>query len=142
MKRITLDARSNPKDGGSGKGKTFPSAKGITLALREGTLAAVKKRMPEDGISYVNDLVQVLILLWSDERVSKKLTAMEIISSEGPFKEVSNIRIQPKVLSAAHKAAQHAGFDGGVSELCRFLLEGYGKCRIELCLRKGPAKRG
>jgi len=137
MKRVTSDPRSNPKNKAHEKAKTFPSAKGLTLGLKEGTLAAAKKRMPQDGISYMNDLVQVLIILWSGGRVSKRLKSAKPVSSEGPFKEESNIRIRPEILAAAHKGARRLGFAGGATELCRFLLESYGCGRIELCLRRG-----
>lgn len=111
--------------------------KGITLALKEGTLSTVKKRMIEDGVSYMNDLVQILVLLWVNGRMSKKLKSAKVATaSKAPFEEASNVRVRSEVLRAAHEGARRAGFDG-VSELWRFLLEGYGEGRIELCLRSG-----
>jgi hypothetical protein len=139
MKRVT----SNPKDKTHAKAaqaKTFPSARGISLALREGTLSMVRKQMIEDGISYLNDLVQVLVLLWSSDRLSKRLASAKPTPSKGPFKEEKNVRIRSEVLSAAHEAARRVRFDGGATELCRFLLEGYGEGRIELCLRRGGSE--
>lgn len=133
MKRVS----SNPKSNVEAKANRFPSARGVTLSLKAGTLSGVKKQMVKDGISYINDLVQILVLLWSAGRVSKKLASMKPALSGGPFTEKLNIRILQEVLNAAHDTARRAGFQGGASELWRFLLECYTDGRIELCLRKG-----
>jgi len=142
VKRVSSKLSSNPKDkkthAKAEAGKRFPAAKGLTLVLREGTLAAVREQMIQDGVSYVNDLVQILVLLWSNGRMSKRLASSKVTLSEGPYEEKLNVRVREDVLETAHEAARRAKFQGG-SELWRYLLECYADGRFELCLRRGGA---
>jgi len=127
MKRVTSNPESKP-------------LKGITIALKVGTLDQAKEQMEKDGLSWVNDLVQILLLLWLQGRVSKKLKASRPSSSQGPFPWRVNVRVRPEIMVAARDGAKRMKLEGGMTELIRFLLESYGERKIELCLRRGESE--
>jgi hypothetical protein len=116
-------------------GETTP-VKVVSVMLKPETLSGVHKRMAKDGVSYVSDLVQILIVLWLSGRASKKLKAVSCDISEGPWPWRFTLKARADILDSAIKDAKSAGF-AGMSDLVRFLLEAYGDGRIELCLRRG-----
>ena len=131
MKRVK---RSNP-------GEDTSSVKNVSLLLRADTLPRVRARMFDDGFSYVNDLVQVLLVLWTRGSVSKKLKQEIYLwpASEGPYPWSFTLKAREDILTAAVKTDPGESLSG-VSELVRFLLEAYADGRVDLCLKKGREK--